>query len=187
MVKRGLSSLGSKTPQGNYMGIFAWRDPTVPAPTEPPPATITVPGASVVVTTTVKESITVTVSPSQVRTTITATVTPSPSPTPTPRATKTVIRTTTPKASPVPPPAAIVPTLDSSLRRPLEEWDYATPPPSVANPVSSQPQLVIQLPPTQPVASEGPGALVWTITIAAIVLVFAVLGLIIARVKKGKW
>lgn len=163
-------------PSREQMGKWVWVDPTAPNTDPPkPPVTITVtgPGETTTATATVKVTETVRVTPTPEKTTVTATPSQSPFPSPTPRViTKTVYRTKKPVVQPGP---AV--TLDSSsTERPMEPWDWASSPSvgvPTASPVQSQPQIVVQIPPTQPVSNDGPGAITWAVLgLVAVVILF---------------
>lgn len=58
----------------------------------------------------------------------------------------------------------------------MEPWDWASSPSvgvPTASPVQSQPQIVVQIPPTQQVSNEGPGAITWAVLgLVAVVILF---------------
>jgi hypothetical protein len=113
----------------------------------------------------------------------------APKKTPSPKDTKPKViyrtKTAQPSTAPNPIPA---PTLGAdSTVRPLEEWAYGTPVPTVASPAQSQPGIVINLPSTQPVANDVPGAMTWVLVGLLVVVVLGVMSVgLWAFVRKVK-
>jgi hypothetical protein len=173
------------------MGItVSGDDPTgIPGtvtPEPPPTVTVSIPGTPIPVT--IRETVTASATPSVTERTVTATPSASAAPvkTPSPKDTKPKViyrtKTAQPSTAPNPVPAA-TPGLSSTVR-PEGEILF----PSVAgSPVQSQPGIVIQMPSTQPVANDVPGAMTWVLVGLLVVVVLGVMSVgLWAFVRKVK-